>query len=222
MNGKERCLAVIGGKQPDRIPVFPLLMFLAADRLGVPYKEYATDGSAMAQAQVLMTEMFDVDAVTGCSDAYRVSADLGAHPMSPAITTININQIFFTLSSPFNQSTYFLRLHRAVRSNGLSRRLFGLRPLRPAAGARNRSHPWRPTAPVIVILLPSYWLPSAEILLPCAGVTITVLRRAPIWKTSPVSKFITHARLSVLYKSVELQYLPEKLPTPFSCKLLYM
>jgi uroporphyrinogen decarboxylase len=67
MNGKERCLAVIGGKQPDRIPVFPLLMFLAADRLGVPYKEYATDGSVMAQAQFLMTEMFDVDAVTGWS-----------------------------------------------------------------------------------------------------------------------------------------------------------
>ena len=83
MNGKQRCLAVINGEKPDRIPVFPLLMFLPADRFGVPYKEYATNGSAMAQAQVLMTEMFDVDAVTGCSDAYRVSADLGAKMAYP-------------------------------------------------------------------------------------------------------------------------------------------
>ena len=83
MTGKQRCLAVIGGKQPDRVPVFPLTMFLPADRYGVPYKEYATNGSAMAQAQVLMTETFDVDAVTGCSDAYRVSADLGAQMAYP-------------------------------------------------------------------------------------------------------------------------------------------
>ncbi len=83
MNGKERCLAVIQGERPDRIPVFPLLMFLAADRLGAPYKEYATKGAVMAEAQLLMTEMFDVDAVTGCSDAYRVSADLGAKMAYP-------------------------------------------------------------------------------------------------------------------------------------------
>ena len=83
MTGKQRCLAVIGGKQPDRVPVFPLTMFLAAARYGVSYREYATNGSAMAQAQVLMTETFDVDAVTGCSDAYRVSADLGAQMAYP-------------------------------------------------------------------------------------------------------------------------------------------
>ena len=83
MTSKERCLTVIRGGRPDRIPVFPLLMFLPADRLGVPYREYARKGSVMAEGQILMTEMFDVDAVTGCSDAFRVSADLGAKMVYP-------------------------------------------------------------------------------------------------------------------------------------------
>lgn len=83
MTGKQRCLAVVNGKKPDRVPVFPLLMFLPADRLGVTYREFATDGNVMAEAQVLMTEMFDVDAVTGCTDAFRVSADLGVKMAFP-------------------------------------------------------------------------------------------------------------------------------------------
>ena len=83
MTGKERCLAALRGQPVDRTPVFPLLMFFAADRLGIPYRQYATDGAAMAEAQVNVQRRFGVDAITACSDAFRVSADLGGEMAYP-------------------------------------------------------------------------------------------------------------------------------------------
>lgn len=77
MNSKERCLAAIRGESVDRTPVFPLLMFLAADRAGINYRTFATDGSALADAQLAIKGRFNVDAITACSDAFRISADLG-------------------------------------------------------------------------------------------------------------------------------------------------
>jgi MtaA/CmuA family methyltransferase len=52
-------------------------MFLPADRLGISYREYATNGIAMAEAQLKVRELYGVDAITACSDAFRISADLG-------------------------------------------------------------------------------------------------------------------------------------------------
>lgn len=54
MTNRERFLAVLNGEKADRIPEFPLLMFLAADRAGLTYREYATNGWALAQAQLLV------------------------------------------------------------------------------------------------------------------------------------------------------------------------
>ena len=81
MTSKERCLAAINGQPVDRTPVFPLLMFLAADRLGVSYKEFAANGGTMAQAQIKAYETFGIDAITACSDAFRISADLAPDKM---------------------------------------------------------------------------------------------------------------------------------------------
>lgn len=86
MNSKERCLAAINGKPADRVPVFPLLMFLAADRAGITYRQFATDGRAMADAQLNIREKFGVDAITACSDAFRISADLGGEMAYPEST----------------------------------------------------------------------------------------------------------------------------------------
>lgn len=83
MNSKERCLRAVHGEAVDRAPVFPLLMFLAADRLGVPYRQYATDGQVLAEAQLLVGERYGLDALTSCSDAFRVSADLGGEMVYP-------------------------------------------------------------------------------------------------------------------------------------------
>jgi len=83
MNSKERCLAATAGGTVDRVPVFPLLMFLAADRLGLSYRRYATEASALAEAQVNVRRRFPVDAITACSDAFRLSADLGGEMAFP-------------------------------------------------------------------------------------------------------------------------------------------
>jgi uroporphyrinogen decarboxylase len=77
MNGYERCAAVIRGERPDRTPFFPLLMFFAADRGGMSFREYASDGHSLASAQINMAENYHVDAVTVSSDAFRLCADLG-------------------------------------------------------------------------------------------------------------------------------------------------
>jgi MtaA/CmuA family methyltransferase len=83
MKSKERCLAAITGQPVDRVPVFPLLMFLSADRLGISYRRYATNGSSLAESQVNIYRRFGVDAITACSDAFRISADLGGQMAYP-------------------------------------------------------------------------------------------------------------------------------------------
>jgi len=83
MTSKERCLAAIAGQPVDRVPVFPLLMFFSADRAGITYRKFASDGASLARAQLLIRERFGIDAITACSDAFRVSGDLGGEMIFP-------------------------------------------------------------------------------------------------------------------------------------------
>jgi len=92
MNGKQRCMAALRGESMDRVPVFPLLMFFATDRAGMTYRHFATDGSAMAEAQLAVQERFAVDAITACSDAFRISADLGGQMVYPEDGTPFLSQ----------------------------------------------------------------------------------------------------------------------------------
>ena len=39
MTDRERFMAALDNEPVDRVPVFPLLMFLAADRAGISYRE---------------------------------------------------------------------------------------------------------------------------------------------------------------------------------------
>ena len=43
MTGRERMIAVLGGRTPDRIPVFPNIHFGTAHFGGMTIKEFATD-----------------------------------------------------------------------------------------------------------------------------------------------------------------------------------
>lgn len=79
-------LAVINGEKRDRTPVFPLLMSLAADRYGVSYRKFASNGHILAESQLHIIEMFQIDAITSCSDAFRISADLGGNIVFPENT----------------------------------------------------------------------------------------------------------------------------------------
>jgi MtaA/CmuA family methyltransferase len=96
MTRRQRFMAALGGEPLDRVPVFPLLMFLAADRAGLTYRQYATDGRALADAQLLVQERFDLDAVTVCSDAFRVPADLGGDMAYPEDQTPYLRQPLIT------------------------------------------------------------------------------------------------------------------------------
>lgn len=87
MTSRARFLAAMRGEPADRVPVFPLLMFFAADRAGLTYREYATNGAALAEAQLAVQARFGLDAVTACSDAFRLAADLGGDVDFPAEAT---------------------------------------------------------------------------------------------------------------------------------------
>ncbi len=83
MTSKRRCLAAIRGEEVDRVPVFPLLMFFAQKRVGATYRDFASNGHVMAEAQLKMRADFGVDAITSCTDAFRISADLGGEMVYP-------------------------------------------------------------------------------------------------------------------------------------------
>jgi len=79
MNGRERILAMMDGKPLDRLPLMPITMMFASDRIGAKYLDYVTDFRVMAEAQVRTAELFDLDQVSGISDPTREAADLGAN-----------------------------------------------------------------------------------------------------------------------------------------------
>jgi MtaA/CmuA family methyltransferase len=85
-DGRQRCLDVMAGNAAGRVPVFPLLMSFSADRHGLTYRMFASDGAALAEAQLRAMERFGLDAVTVCSDAFRIAADYGGDTVFPEAT----------------------------------------------------------------------------------------------------------------------------------------
>ncbi len=75
MNGRERILALLDGRPPDRLPLMPITMMFAADRIGAQYRDYATDYRVLAEAQIRTAEEFDFDYVSTISDPAREAAD---------------------------------------------------------------------------------------------------------------------------------------------------
>jgi MtaA/CmuA family methyltransferase len=78
VTGRERVLAMLGGCATDTLPLMPITMMLAADQIGAPYREYASDYRVLAAAQLVTAERFDLDHVSAISDPAREASDLGA------------------------------------------------------------------------------------------------------------------------------------------------
>lgn len=78
MTSRERVLAALDGRGTDHLALMPITMMFAADIAGVPYKRYATDYRALADAQLRTAEMFEFDYVSAISDPAREASDLGA------------------------------------------------------------------------------------------------------------------------------------------------
>jgi len=78
MNGRQRVLALLEGKSPDRIPLMPITMMFAADQISARYLQYVTDYRLLVEGQIRTAERFDLDFVSCISDPAREAADLGA------------------------------------------------------------------------------------------------------------------------------------------------
>ena len=65
MTGMQRLQAVMAGQQPDRVPVFCLLLDQGARELGMGMKEYYARGENVAEGQLRMREKYGYDGVTG-------------------------------------------------------------------------------------------------------------------------------------------------------------
>lgn len=88
MTGRERVLNHIDGRPIDRLPLMPITMQFAADRLGIDYRDYETDFRLLAEGQMKVAEEFGFDYVNTMSDPAREAADCGApvefFPNTPA------------------------------------------------------------------------------------------------------------------------------------------
>jgi MtaA/CmuA family methyltransferase len=78
MQGRERVLAHLQNRPVDRLPLMPITMQFAADRIGVPYRQYVTDHRTLVAAQIRVAQLFDFDFVSAISDPAREAADCGA------------------------------------------------------------------------------------------------------------------------------------------------
>jgi uroporphyrinogen decarboxylase len=68
MTGRERIIAVLEGRIPDRIPVFPNIHFGTAHFGGITLKEFATDGKKNAACLIKAYKEFKYDAIKVGSD----------------------------------------------------------------------------------------------------------------------------------------------------------
>ena len=87
MNGRDRFIAALKGEARDHAPVYPLLMYFAAVRSGLTYREFASDGKALADAQMKVQAEFGLDCISNCSDISRITSALGGEIFFPETTT---------------------------------------------------------------------------------------------------------------------------------------
>jgi MtaA/CmuA family methyltransferase len=118
MTGRERVIAMLEGKQVDRLPCMPITMMFAADQIGVKYQAYATDYRVLVEGQMRTVERFGFDYVSAISDPAREAADFGAKALYPE-----------------DQPPAFVEEDSLLADKGA---LASLKPVDPSAGRRMR------------------------------------------------------------------------------------
>jgi MtaA/CmuA family methyltransferase len=78
MNSRERVLAHLAGQPVDRLPLMPITMQFACDRIGAKYRDYGNDYRVLVEGQMRVAEQFGFDYVNTMSDPAREAADCGA------------------------------------------------------------------------------------------------------------------------------------------------
>lgn len=79
MNGRERVLAMFGGRPVDHLPAMPITMMFASDQIGAKYLDYATNFHVQTEGQLRVAERFELDYVSVISDPACEAASLGAN-----------------------------------------------------------------------------------------------------------------------------------------------
>ncbi len=75
---REKALRAFRGEETGEYPFYPITMMYAADLVGKPYREYATNAEVLVEGQQAMAERFGASHVSAISDPCVESSDLGA------------------------------------------------------------------------------------------------------------------------------------------------
>jgi MtaA/CmuA family methyltransferase len=78
MTGYERVTRTIRGESCDGIPVVPLIIQQCLEISGIPNSVYATDGEALAKAQIAALKVYDYDAVYISTDTTIIAQVMGS------------------------------------------------------------------------------------------------------------------------------------------------
>jgi len=78
LTGYERIKRMTTGQDVDHLPLMPITMMFAADRIGAKYHDYVTDHRVLVEGQLRTAEEFGFDYVSCISDPTREAADCGA------------------------------------------------------------------------------------------------------------------------------------------------
>jgi len=68
MTGKELFFQTLEGKQSEAYPFMPITMMFASDKIGKPYREYATDARTQVAGQLAIAEEFETSHISVISD----------------------------------------------------------------------------------------------------------------------------------------------------------
>jgi MtaA/CmuA family methyltransferase len=140
MNGRERVLTLLKGGKPDSLPLMPITMMAAADAIGVPYKQYATDARTLARGQAAIAERFDFDYVSAISDPGVEAADCGASILFPDDAPPAVDEGAALLRE--KETLAGMKAPRPENGRRMSNRVEAVRALKSAAGKDKLVEGW--------------------------------------------------------------------------------
>jgi len=78
MNSLERCMAVLNGETPDRLPIVPQCFMLAVETAGMKIGDVNKNGRKMAQAHIISQEKYGYDGCVIDFDDATIAEAVGA------------------------------------------------------------------------------------------------------------------------------------------------
>ncbi|WMJ23587.1 uroporphyrinogen decarboxylase family protein [Paludicola sp. MB14-C6] len=83
MTSLERVAATLSHKEPDHVPVYPILSGVTRKLTGASYKEWATNAEETAKAMIQSVDEFGIDCLVTLTDLSVEAADFGQEIVYP-------------------------------------------------------------------------------------------------------------------------------------------